>query len=218
MSPGGPAIRVLLADDHTLLRQGLAGMLRADPGFEVVGEAADGSEAVEQALLTKPDVAVLDISMPRLGGLEATRRIRKALPQTRVLVLTMHEDEEYVLQLVRAGASGYLVKDSAAPELLNALRALKQGRSWFGTQAARALAAAWQGGRQTPEDPYGRLTDREREVFHLLIEGRTNAQVADVLCISPKTVDNHRTRLMEKLDVHSTAEMMRFAARRHLLS
>jgi DNA-binding NarL/FixJ family response regulator len=218
MTPGGPAIRVLLADDHTLLRQGLAGMLRADPGFEVVGEAADGSEAVEQALLTKPDVAVLDISMPRLGGLEATRRIRKALPQTRVLVLTMHEDEEYVLQLVRAGASGYLVKDSAAQELMNALRALKQGRSYFGTQAARALAAAWQGGREAPEDPYGRLTDREREVFHLIIEGRTNAQVADVLCISPKTVDNHRTRLMEKLGVHSTAEMMRFAARRNLLS
>ena len=214
----GAAIRVLLADDHTLVRQGLAGMLRGAEGFDVVAEAADGSEAVDKALATRPDVAVLDISMPRLGGLEATRRIRKALPQTRVLVLTMHEDEEYVLQLVRAGASGYLVKDSAAPELLNAIRALKQGRSWFGTQAARALATAWQGGRETPEDPYGRLTDREREVFHLLIEGRTNAQVADVLCISPKTVDNHRTRLMERLGVHSTAELVRFAARRGLLA
>jgi two-component system response regulator NreC len=214
----GPVIRVLLADDHTLVRQGLAGMLRGADGFEVVAEAADGSEAVDKALASRPDVAVLDISMPRLGGLEATRRIRKALPQTRVLVLTMHEDEEYVLQLVRAGASGYLVKDSAAPELLNAIRALKQGRPWFGTQAARALAAAWQGGKETPDDPYGRLTDREREVFHLLIEGRTNAQVADVLCISPKTVDNHRTRLMEKLGVHSAAEMMRFAAKHNLLS
>ena len=211
-------IRVLLADDHTLVRQGLAGLLRGGPGFEVVAEAADGNEAIEKALATKPDIAVLDISMPRLGGLEATRRIRKALPQTRVLVLTMHDDEEYVLQLVRAGASGYLVKDSAATELLNALRALKQGKSWFGTQAARALAAAWQDGRDQPDDPYGRLTDREREVFHLVIEGKTNAQVADVLCISPKTVDNHRTRLMEKLGVHSTAEIMRFAARRGLLS
>jgi two-component system, NarL family, response regulator NreC len=211
-------IRVLLADDHTLVRQGLAGMLRGSEEFEVVAEAADGADAVEKALETKPDVAVLDISMPRLGGLEATRRIRKALPQTRVLVLTMHQDEEYVLQLVRAGASGYLVKDSAAGELLAALRALKSGRAYFGTQAARALAEAWQDGRDVPDDPYGRLTDREREVFHLLIEGKTNAQAADVLCISPKTVDNHRTRLMEKLGVHSTAEMMRFAAKRNLLS
>ena len=210
-------IRVLLADDHTLVRQGLAGMLRAVDDFEVVGEAADGAEAVEKAMETRPDVAILDISMPRLGGLEATRRIRKALPQTRVLVLTMHEDEEYVLQLVRAGASGYLVKDSAAGELVAALRALGSGRAYFGTQAARALAEAWQGGREAPDDPYGRLTDREREVFHLLIEGRTNAQVAEVLFISPKTVDNHRTRLMEKLGVHSAAEMMRLAARRGLL-
>ena len=211
-------ITVLVADDHAVFRSGLRAILDTEDDLEVVAEVADGDQAVDAALRLRPDVAVLDISMPRLGGLEATRRIRKALPQTRVLVLTMHEDEEYVLQLVRAGASGYLVKDSAAQELMNALRALKQGRSYFGTQAARALAAAWQGGREAPEDPYGRLTDREREVFHLIIEGRTNAQVADVLCISPKTVDNHRTRLMEKLGVHSTAEMMRFAARRNLLS
>ena len=125
----------------------------------------------------------------------------------------MHEDEEYVLKMVRAGASGYLVKDGAASELVAAIRALKAGQGYFGPQAAKALAEVYQGDRPVPEDPYARLTDREREVFQLLVEGRTNAQVADVLCISAKTVDNHRTHLMEKLGVHSTVELLRFAAR-----
>ena len=210
-------IRVLVADDHTIVRQGLVGILKASDEVEVVGEAADGAEAVEKATKLKPDVVVLDVSMPHLSGLEAARRIREALPATRILVLTMHDDEEYVLKMVRAGASGYLLKDSAASELIAGIRALKAGKVYFGPHASRALADAYQSDRPLPEDPYQRLTDREREVFQLVVEGKTNAQIADMLCISPKTVDNHRTRLMEKLGIHGTADLVRFAAKHKLI-
>jgi DNA-binding NarL/FixJ family response regulator len=212
------AIRVLVADDHTIVRQGLVGILKASDDIEVVGEAGDGAEAVEKATKLKPDVVVLDVSMPHLNGIEAARRIRDALPGTRVLVLTMHDDEEYVLKMVRAGASGYLLKDSAASELLAAIRALKAGKASFGAHATRALAEAYQSDRPLPEDPFERLTDREREIFQLVVEGKTNAQIAEMLFISPKTVDNHRTRMMEKLGVHGTAELVRFAAKHKLLS
>jgi DNA-binding NarL/FixJ family response regulator len=213
-----PPTRVVLADDHTIVRQGLIGILKASGEVDVVAEAADGHESLQKAMQLRPDVVVLDISMPRLNGLEAARRILKAVPATRVLVLTMHEDEEYVLQMVRAGVSGYLLKETAASELIAAIRALRDGKAWFGPHAARVLASALQEGRPVPEDPYQRLTDREREIFQLLVEGRSNAQVAELLCISPKTVDNHRTRLMDKLDVHNTAELMRWAARRGLVT
>jgi DNA-binding NarL/FixJ family response regulator len=211
------AIRVLVADDHTIVRQGLVGILKASADIEVVGEAGDGAEAVEKATKLKPDVVVLDVSMPHLNGIEAARRIRDALPGTRVLVLTMHDDEEYVLKMVRAGASGYLLKDSAASELLAAIRALKAGKASFGPHATRALAEAYQSDRPLPEDPFERLTDREREIFQLVVEGKTNAQIAEMLFISPKTVDNHRTRMMEKLGVHGTAELVRFAAKHKLI-
>jgi len=211
-------IRVLVADDHTIVRQGLVGILRGSPEIEVVGEAADGHDAVEQALKLKPDVVVLDISMPRMNGLEAARRIHEALPATRLLVLTMHEDEEYVLKMVRAGVSGYLLKDDAASALIAGIRTLKSGKTYFGPHATQALADAYQRDEGAAEDPYGSLTDREREIFQLVVEGRTNAQIGELLFISPKTVDNHRTRLMEKLGVHSTAELVRYAAKHKLLS
>jgi len=212
-----PRIRVLVADDHTMVRQGLVGILKASEDIEVVGEAADGAEAVDKATNLKPDVVVLDVSMPHLNGLEAARRIREALTGTRVLVLTMHDDEEYVLKMVRAGASGYLLKDSAASELLAGIRALKGGKPYFGPHATRALAEAYQSDRPLADDPFERLTDREREIFQLVVEGKTNAQIADMLFISPKTVDNHRTRMMEKLGVHGTAELVRFAAKHKLI-
>ena len=205
----------MLADDHTIVRQGLAGLLRAYEEFEVVAEAADGSEALEKAFAVRPDVVVLDISMPGLPGLEVARRIRRHLPTVRILVLTMHDEQEYVFNMVRAGASGYLVKDGAASELVAAIRALHRGQPYFGPQAARALARSSAANR--PADPYESLTQREREVFHLVAEGRTNAQIAAVLRISPKTVDNHRTRLNEKLGVHSAAELLRYAAKHGLL-
>jgi DNA-binding NarL/FixJ family response regulator len=197
-------IRVLIADDHTIVRQGLVGILKGSPDIEVVAEAADGAEAVEKAGKTKPDVVVLDVSMPHLNGLEAARRIHESLPATRILVLTMHDDEEYVLKMVRAGASGYLLKDSAASELIAGIHALKAGKAYFGPHASRALADAYQGDRPMPDDPFERLTDREREIFQLVV-------------ISPKTVDNHRTRMMEKLGLHGTAELVRFAAKHKLL-
>ena len=212
-------IRVLVADDHTIVRQGLVGILKGSEEIEVVAEASDGYEATEKALKVKPDVVVLDVSMPRLNGLEAARRIHEALPAARILVLTMHDDEEYVLKMVRAGASGYLLKEGAASELLAGIRALKSGKTYFGPHATKTLADAYQ--RDDPSeaaDPYGRLTNREREIFQLVVEGRTNAEIAGLLFISPKTVDNHRTRVMEKLGLHSTTELVRYAAKHKLLS
>jgi DNA-binding NarL/FixJ family response regulator len=183
----------------------------------VVAEAADGLEAVERAVATRPDVAVVDLTMPRLSGLEAVRRIHDELPTTRILVLTVHEEEEYVLPIVRAGAAGYLVKDSAVSELLAAVKALAAGQGYFGPQAARALAEQYRRPERSPEDPYGSLTPREREVFHLVVEGKTTTEVAVALGISVKTADNHRSRMMDKLGVHNTAELVRYAARKGLL-
>jgi DNA-binding NarL/FixJ family response regulator len=210
------AIRVLVADDHTIVRQGVVSLLQASPDCTVVAEAADGLEAVELARATRPDVAVVDLGMPRLSGLEAVRRIRQEVPHTRILVLTMHEEEEYVVHMVKAGASGYLVKDSAAGELLAAVRALARGQGYLGPYAARVLADQYRKPDE-PADPYGTLTPREREVFHLVVEGHTTKQVAQELGISPKTAENHRTRLMDKLGVHNTAELVRYAARKGLL-
>jgi DNA-binding NarL/FixJ family response regulator len=161
-------------------------------------------------------VAVVDLTMPRLSGLEAVRRIHEEMPQIRVLALTVHEEEEYVLPVVRAGASGYLVKDSAVAELLAAVRALHAGQGYFGPQAARVLAEQYRLPAQV-EDPYGALSPREREVFHLVVDGHTTKEIARDLGISVKTADNHRCRLMEKLGVHNTAELVRYAARRGLL-
>jgi len=211
-------IRVLVADDHTIVRQGLVGILKASPDIEVVAEASDGNEAVEKSLKTKPDVVVLDVSMPRLSGIEAARRIHEALPAARILVLTMHDDEEYILKMVRAGASGYLLKDGAASELLAGIRNLKACKTHYGPHAAKALEEAFARDRPAePADPYERLTDREREVFQLVVEGKTNSEIGELLFISAKTVDNHRTRLMEKLGLHSAAEVIRYAARHKLL-
>jgi DNA-binding NarL/FixJ family response regulator len=211
-------IRVLLADDHTIVREGLVRILKTTPDIEIVAEAGDGDEAVHRAVETRPDVVVLDINMPRLNGLEAARRVRKALPAAAILVLTMHADAEYVLKMMRAGASGYLVKDGAAAELIAAIRALKSGRTYLGAQASTALAEAWRDNRPIPDDPCGTLTDREREVFHLVVEGCTSGRIASRLGISPKTVENHRMRLMEKLGLHSTAELLRYAARHGLIT
>jgi len=215
---GNPGlVRVLIADDHTLVRESLVGLLQGDAGIVVVAQAADGVETVEKALATRPDVVVTDLSMPRLGGLEVVRRLREALPDTRVLVLTMHKEDEYVLQAVRAGASGYLVKDSAAADLLAAVRSLHAGRGYFGPQAAMTLAEQLQHPERALDDPYGRLTTREREVFHLLAEGLTTKEIARRLDISVKTAENHRGRVLDKLGTRNTAELVRYALRKGLL-
>ena len=215
---GNPGqVRVLIADDHTLVRESLVGLLQGDAGIVVVAQAADGVETVEKALATRPDVVVTDLSMPRLGGLEVVRRLREALPDTKVLVLTMHKEDEYVLQAVRAGASGYLVKDSAAADLLAAVRSLHGGRGYFGPQAAMTLAEQLQHPERALDDPYGRLTTREREVFHLLAEGLTTKEIARRLDISVKTAENHRGRVLDKLGTRNTAELVRYALRKGLL-
>ncbi len=211
-------IRVLVADDHTIVRQGIVSLLR-DSGFcEVVAEASNGLEAVEQAQATNPDVALIDITMPRLNGLEAVRRIREACPGTRVLVLTVHDDEEYVLPIVRAGATGYLIKNTAASELLAAVKTLHSGKGYFGPEAARVLAEELRHPGTEAVDPYQQLTPREREVFHLVVEGKPSKEVARMLKISVKTAENHRARLMDKLKVHNTAELVKYAARKGLLT
>ncbi|TZF87200.1 response regulator [Cognatilysobacter lacus] len=210
-------IRILIADDHTLVRESLVGLLQSEGDVVVVAQAADGIETVAKALETRPDVVVADLSMPRLGGIEVVRRLREALPDTRVLVLTMHQEDEYVLQAVRSGASGYLVKDSAASELLVAVRNLHAGRGHFGPQAARALAQQLQNPERSADDPYGRLTAREREVFHLIAEGHTTKEVARELDISAKTAENHRARVLDKVGVRNTAELVRYALRKGLL-
>lgn len=214
---GNKNIRVLVADDHTLVRESLVGLLQGDGDMQVVAQASDGIETVEKAIATRPDVVVTDISMPRLSGIEVVRRLREALPDTRVLVLTMHQEDEYVLQAVRVGAAGYMVKDCAASELLTAVRSLHAGRGYFGPQAAKALAEQLRHPERDLGDPYGQLTAREREVFHLLAEGLTTKEIARQLDISTKTAENHRARVLAKLGARNTAELVRYALRKGLL-
>ena len=210
-------IRVLIADDHTLVRESLVSVLNASGVCHVVAEAADGAAAVDLALKFRPDVAIVDISMPRLNGVEVVRRLHAELPTTRTLVLTMHEEDEYVLHVVRAGASGYLLKDSATSELIQAVRDLHAGRGHFSVNAARVLAEQVHKPTSTLEDPYGTLTAREREVFHLIVEGQTSKDIARQLGISVKTAENHRARVLEKLKAHNTADVVRYAMRKGLL-
>ena len=211
-------VRVVLADDHALVRAGIRALLGGIAGVEVVGEAQDGHEIIQLVEKLRPRLVLMDIAMPGLNGLEATARIVKSHPGTAVIILSMHAGEEYALQALKAGASGYLLKDGAASELLAGIRALKAGKTFFGPHATKALAEAFARDRPAePADPYERLTDREREVFQLVVEGKTNPEIGGILFISAKTVDNHRTRLMEKLGLHSTAELVRFAARHKLL-
>jgi len=210
-------VRVLIADDHTLVRESLVSLLQRDGDVQVVAQASDGLETIEKALSTRPDIVITDISMPRLNGIEVVRRLRELLPETRVLVLTMHQEDEYVLQLVRAGASGYLVKDSAASELIAAVHSLRDGRGYFGPQASRILAEQLQNPDRQIDDPYGRLTAREREVFHLIAEGLTTKEIARRLEISAKTAENHRARVLDKVGVRNTAELVRYALRKGLL-
>jgi DNA-binding NarL/FixJ family response regulator len=210
-------IRVLIADDHTLVRESLVNVLEAGGDCKVVAQASDGLAAVEQALRMRPDVAIVDISMPGLNGVEVVRRLKSELPATRTLVLTMHEDEEYVLHVVRAGASGYLLKDSPISELISAVKQLHAGKAYFGAAAAKVLAEQVHKPGEDGGDPYGRLTPREREVFHMVVEGRTSKEIAAKLGISTKTAENHRANVLEKLGARNTADVVRYAVRRGLL-
>ncbi|WP_417446467.1 response regulator [Kangiella sp.] len=210
-------IRVMLADDHTILRQGLVSLLSKDADCTVVAEASNGLEAVEKAFETRPQVAVIDISMPELNGMEVVKRIHDKLPECRILVLTMHEEQEYVIHMVRAGASGYLLKDSASEELIDAVKTLASGKTYYSQYAASVLATQYSQPDKEWQDPYKNLTQREREVFHLVVDGKTTKDIARALDISVKTAENHRGKVLEKLGVSNTAELVRYAAKHNLL-
>jgi len=212
------ALRILLADDHTVVRQGLRRVLEERPEWQVVAEAGDGREAVRLAEEFKPDVAVVDVAMPLLNGIETTRQITRRAPQTKVLVLSMYSDEAYVIQMLKAGATGYLLKDSADVDLLQAVQAVSQGKSFFSPAVARLMSDDY--ARQRGEDAvdrYESLSGREREIFQLVAEGKTNKEIAGLLFISPSTVETHRARIMEKLDLHSAAEIVLYAVRRGVI-
>jgi DNA-binding NarL/FixJ family response regulator len=210
-------IRVLVADDHTIVRDGLVALLNGSGDCQVVAPAADGVTTVDLALKTQPDVVVVDISMPKLNGSEVVRRLTKELESTRILVLTMHAEAASVMHVVRAGAAGFLLKDSASAEMLAAVRALASGRGYFGTHASKVLAQQVQKPHAQLEDPYRDLTSREREVFHLIVEGMTTKEIARQLGTSTKTAENHRFRVLDKLGARNTAELIRYAARHGLM-
>ena len=212
-------VRILLADDHTVVRQGLRKLLEERPDWEVIAEAGDGREAVRLAEQQKPEVAILDVAMPLLNGIEATRQITKRVPATRVLVLSMHADEAYVTQILQAGATGYLLKDSADVDLLKAVGEAAQGRSFFSPAIARVMLDDYV--RQLADkgvtDRYESLSEREREIFQLIAEAKTNKEIAALLNVSPSTVETHRAHIMEKLDLHSAAEIVLYAVRRGVI-
>jgi DNA-binding NarL/FixJ family response regulator len=207
-------IRIVLADDHSVVRQGFRRILEAQSDMEIVGEASNGREALEQAALLTPDVVVMDVAMPELNGIEATRRMKEATPHSRVLALSMHKDSVYVREILRAGARGYLLKDAVDEDLIAAVRAVSRGEGYLSPGVADAVLTDY---RQHVTDPIDLLTTREREVLQLIAEGKTNKEIATLLNLSVYTVDAHRGRIMEKLNLHSTGELVRFAIRKGLV-
>jgi two-component system response regulator NreC len=207
-------IRILLADDHKLVRQGFRLILMSQEDMEVVGETGNGREAVELAKTLKPDVVIMDVTMPELNGIEATRRICTMSPHIRILALSVHRDFVYVREIIRAGAEGYLLKESADTDLLAAVRAVAEGNSYLSPEVSGAMLKDY---RKNATNPLDLLTSREREILQLVAEGKTNKDIAGSLNLSVYTVDGHRTRIMDKLNLHSIGELVRFAVRNGLV-
>jgi two-component system response regulator NreC len=211
-------IRILLADDHTILRSGIRSLLEDEPGLSVVGEAEDGRTAVAMACQLRPDVVIMDIAMPLLNGLEATRQIKTQCPGVRVLILSMHDNEEYIRQVLEAGAMGYILKDAAARELISAIRSVYRGEAVLSPAVTRLVIEdylRWGGTR--PQEETDSLSPREREVLQLIAEGYTNKQIAEILSISIKTVQAHRNSLMQKLDLHDRGELIKYAIQKKII-
>lgn len=211
-------ICILLADDHTILRSGIRALLEAEPDFSVVGEAEDGRAAVTLACQLKPDVVLMDIAMPLLNGLEATRQLKQQCPETRVLVLSMHDNEEYIRQALEAGAMGYILKDAATHDLTSAIRSVHRGEAVLSPAITRLVIEdylRWGGTR--PQDEVDGLSPREREILQLIAEGYTNKQIAEILSISIKTVQAHRNSLMQKLDLHDRGELIKYAIQKKII-
>ena len=206
-------IRILLADDHLVVREGLRSLLEAS-GFKVVGEARDGREALKLARMLEPEVTVMDIGMPGLNGVDACRELLREVPEMRIIVLTMHGEDAYVIEALRSGARGYVLKTQAGSDLVRAIGEVTQGRIYLSPSVSSAVVQAFLAGSTTPADP---LTPREREVLQLVAEGRSTKEVAGILGVSVKTAETHRTRLMTKLDIHHTAGLVHYAIRRGLI-
>ncbi|MBV8730356.1 MAG: response regulator transcription factor [Acidobacteriia bacterium] len=207
-------IRILLADDHAVVRQGFKMILEAQPDMEIVGEAGNGREAIDLTEKLKPDVVVMDVAMPELNGIEATRRVAETVPHARVIALSMHKDSVYVREVLRAGARGYLLKDSIAGDLVFAVRAVARGEGYLSPAVSNAVLDDY---RRHVTNPIDLLTSREREVLQMLAEGKTNKEIATLLNLSVYTVDAHRGRIMEKLNLHSINELVLFAVRNGLI-
>jgi DNA-binding NarL/FixJ family response regulator len=210
--------RILLADDHDIVRRGLKDLLEAEAGWQIVGEAATGRQAVEKAKALKPDVVILDLRMPELNGLEATRQIRRSLPETEILILTMDDSEQLAQTVLEAGARGYLLKSDAGRDLVAAVDSLRQHRPFFTSAIARMVLQGFlqQGSTETAGAPADPLSAREREIVQLLAEGKSNKEVAAVLGISVKTAETHRANIMRKLELHSTSDLVHYAVRNHI--
>jgi DNA-binding NarL/FixJ family response regulator len=211
-------IRILLADDHTILRDGIRALLKDEPSMILIGEAEDGRTAVKLAYELKPDVVIMDIAMPLLNGLEATRQIKRQLPGTEVLILTMHDNEEYIRQVLAAGAMGYILKDAAARELISAIKTVQRGEAVLSTAITRLVIEDYlRWGDVQPADDSSNLTPREREVLQLIAEGNTNKQIAEILSLSIKTIQSHRANLMNKLDLHDRGELIKYAIQKKII-
>jgi DNA-binding NarL/FixJ family response regulator len=209
-----------LGDDHTIVRQGLRKILEEQPDWHVVAEASDGREAVRLTLSVEPDIAVLDIGMPLLNGIEATRQIVRRAPSVAVMILSMHSDEAYITQALQAGAKGYLLKDSADTDLIRGVAAAAAGKSFFSPAVAKVMLDDYvrRLASKGITDRYDALSEREREIFQLIAEGHSSKEIADLLSVSPATVDTHRAHILQKLDVHNTAELVLYAVRRGVIS
>ncbi len=210
-------IRIVLVDDHALMRDGIRALIDLQDDIEIVGEACEGQEAIDKAQELKPDVLIMDISMPEMDGLEATRRIKKKNPSVKVLVLTQHDNREYILSTIKSGSDGYLPKRALGVELVSAIRAMHEGNSFLYPSATAALIEDYllqAGGKES----YDRLSSREREILKLIADGHTSREIADMLFISLKTILNHRAKIMEKLDIHNRTELIKYAIRKGLAS
>lgn len=213
-------LRILLADDHVVMRTGLRALLERQPNLEVVGEGENGREAIELVASLKPDVVVMDVGMPVLNGIEATKSIVTQHPTTAVVILSMYVDESYIMRALKAGARGYLLKDSAPADLIGAIQAVSQNKSFFSPKVSRILAEDYVRvlKQKGAVDSYDLLTSREREILQLIAEGKANKEVAAALNISPYTVETHRSHILEKLNLHNPAELILYAVRKGLIS
>ena len=213
-------IRVLVVDDHTIVRDGIIALLSLAGDIDVVGEATNGNEALKMVSELHPDVVLMDIAMPIMGGLEATRRISKEFPKTKVLVVTQHDDKEYVFPVLESGASGLISKAGASSELASGIRSVYRGDSFLSPSVARLLVENFQStaGERNKQDPYNRLTGREREILKLLAEGYSTQEIAEMLVITPKTVEGHKTNLMSKLGIHNRIDLVKYALRKGIIS